>query len=161
MLKRTVTRGVVAASLAFVTIVGGAGVASAAQRPAIASVTFSGTAGPNQASPTITITGTQFGNRPPRGNDNSTTSCGPYAANGKLYGSKLYFQDNGNFEAGFGTPPTGDCVGIIVVSWSSTQVVLQFGNSYGGFDHWYLSNGDGFAISIKTALWGGTVSGLT
>ena len=54
-----------------------------------------------------------------------------------------------------------NCVGIIVVSWSSTKVVLKFGNAYGTFAHWYLTNGDGYAISIKTAIWGGTVSGLS
>jgi hypothetical protein len=54
-----------------------------------------------------------------------------------------------------------DCVGIIVVSWSSTKVVLKFGNAYGTFDHWYLTNGDEYALSIKTAIWGSTVSALS
>jgi hypothetical protein len=40
---------------------------SPAQRPSITSVSFSGTAGPGVASPTITITGTHFGARAPLG----------------------------------------------------------------------------------------------
>ncbi len=90
-----------------------------------------------------------------------TPGCGPYTANGEVYGGKLYFTDDANFEAGFSNSGGADCVGIIVVSWSSTKVVLRFGNAYGTFDHWYLTNGDGYAISIKSAIWGGTVSGLS
>src|SRR5260370_20290069 len=60
-------------------------------------------------------------------------------------------------------PPSSgaDCIGIIVASWSTTKVVLKFGNSYGSFAHWSLTNGDGYALSIKTALRGGAVSGLS
>lgn len=133
---------------------------AAAPRPSISSVSFSGTHGPGVASPTITVTGSGFGASAPAGTSDNTTSCGPYTANGKVYGSKLYFLDDANFEAGFSNSGGADCVGIIVASWSPTKVVLQFGNAYGTFDHWYLSNGDGYALSVKTALWGGTVSGL-
>jgi hypothetical protein len=132
-----------------------------APRPSIASVSFSGTHGPGVASPTITVTGSRFGATAPPGTSDATTSCGAYTANGKVYGGKLYFTDNANFEAGYSNSAGADCIGIIVVSWSSTKVVLQFGNSYGSFAHWYLTNGDGFAVSIKTAIGGGTVSGLS
>jgi hypothetical protein len=135
---------------------------TAAPRPSISSVSFSGLAGSNHASPTLTVTGVRFGANPPAGVPDSVTSCGTYAANGNVYGNRLYFEDDRNFEAGNGSSAsTGDCVGIIVVSWTSTKVVLKFGNSYGGFDHWFLSNGDGYAISIKTGIFGGTVTGLT
>jgi len=129
-------------------------------RPSIQSVAFSGKGGSGQSSPTITITGSHFGSAPTGTSDNST-ACGPYTANGDVYGSKVYFTDDGNFEAGYGSSTSADCVGIVIVSWSTTQVVLQFGNAYGSFAHWYLSNGDGFALSLKTALWGGQVSGLS
>jgi hypothetical protein len=132
-----------------------------AVRPSISTISFSGTHGPGVASPTVTITGTHFGATAPPGTSNNVTSCGTYTANGKVYGSKLYFTDNANFEAGYSNSSGADCIGIIVVSWSATKVVLKFGNSYGSFDHWYLTNGDGFAISIKTAIGGGTVSGLS
>ena len=134
---------------------------AAAVRPSISAISFSGTHGPGVASPTVTITGTHFGAAAPPGTSNAVTSCGTYTANGKVYGSKLYFTDNANFEAGFSTSSSADCIGIIVVSWSATKVVLKFGNSYGSFDHWFLSNGDGFAVSMKTAIGGGTVSGLS
>ena len=155
------TAGLVASVVTVVVAasVGGAGATGA--RPFIQSVTFSGTGGSGQPSPTITITGSHFGLTAPTGNSNNSTGCGPYTANGNVYGAKLYFEDNTNFEAGFGTPPGADCVGVVVVSWAPTRVVLQFGNAYGTFDHWYLSNGDGYALSLKTALFGGTVSGLS
>ncbi len=132
-----------------------------APRPSVASVSFAGTHGPGVASPTITITGSQFGATAPPGTSNATTSCGAYTANGKVYAGKLYFTDDANFEAGFSNSAGADCIGIIVVSWSPTKVVLKFGNSYGSFAHWYLTNGDGYALSIKTAIWGGAVSGLS
>jgi hypothetical protein len=152
-----------AAALALATVPAFAASAArvSAPRPNISSVSFSGTHSPGVASPTITLTGSQFGATPPSGTSDNTTSCGPYTANGKVYGSKLYFLDDANFEAGFSNSGGADCVGIIVVSWTSTRVVLRFGNAYGTFDHWYLTNGDGYALSVKNALWGGTVSGLS
>jgi len=132
-----------------------------APRPSIASVSFNGAHGPGVASPVITITGSHFGATAPAGTSDAITSCGTYSANGKVYGGKLYFTDDANFEAGYSNSAGADCIGIIVVSWSQTKVVLQFGNSYGSFAHWYLTNGDGYALSLKTALWGGAVSGLS
>ena len=132
-----------------------------APRPSIASVSFSGTHGPGVASPTITVAGSHFGATAPPGTSDATTSCGSYVANGNVYSGKLYFTGDANFEAGFSNSAGADCIGIIVVSWSPTKVVLNFGNSYGSFAHWYLSNGDGYALSIKNAIWGGTVSGLS
>jgi len=136
-------------------------VASASSvRPGISSVSFSGVAGAGKASPTITITGSHFGVAPSGTSDNST-SCGGYTANGDVYGTKLYFVDSGNFEAGHSDSTGADCVGVIVDSWTTSQIVLSFGNAYGSFAHWYLSNGDGFAISVKGTLWDGSVSGLS
>jgi hypothetical protein len=106
-----------------------------APRPSISSVSFSGTHGPGVASPTITVTGSGFGASAPAGTSDNTTSCGPYTANGKVYGGKLYFTGDANFEAGFSNSGGADCVGIIAVSWSPAKVVLQFGNAYGTFDH--------------------------
>jgi hypothetical protein len=150
-----------AVALATVPALAASAARASAPRPSIASVSFSGTHGPGVPSPTITITGSQFGATAPTGTSDNTTGCGPYTANGKVYGSKLYVTDDANFEAGFSNSGGADCVGMIVVSWSPTKVVLQFGNAYGTFDHWYLTNGDGYALSVKSALWGGTVSGLS
>jgi len=150
-----------ALALATVPALAASAARASAPRPSIASVSFTGAHGPGVASPVITITGSHFGATPPAGTSDNTTSCGTFTANGKVYGNKLYFTDDANFEAGFSNSGGADCVGIIVVSWSSTKVVLAFGNAYGTFDHWFLTNGDGYALSVKTALWGGTVTGLS
>jgi hypothetical protein len=134
---------------------------ASAPQPYISSVSFSGTAGSGEASPTITLTGTDFGASAPAGTSDNSTSCGPYTANGDVYGSELYFEDDTNFEAGYSTSSGAACIGIIVKSWSATRVVLKFGNAYGTFAHWYLSNGDGYAISAKAGIFGGTVRGLS
>ena len=81
------------------------------------------------------------------------------AADPKAPAGKLYFTGDANFEAGSSTSGGADGAGITVVSWSSTKVVLQFGNAHGTFDHWYLTNGDGYAISVKTAIWGAPSAG--
>lgn len=153
-------RAAVTTGLAVAVVCGSAVAASAAQ-PGITSVTFSGVHGPGVASPTVTITGSGFGAKPPKGTDDSVTTCGTYTNNGKVYNASLYFMDDNNFEAGYNDATGANCVGVIVKSWSPTQVVLSFGSAYGSFAHWYLTNGDGYALSIKHALWGGTVSGLS
>ena len=135
--------------------------AAAVTRPSITAASFTGYYGTGApASPTVTLTGTNFGTTAPAGASDNTTSCGTYTANGQVYGSQLYFVDDNNFEAGYSTVNSADCVGISVVSWSDTKVVLKFGNAYGTFAHWYLSNGDGYALSINGGIFGGTVSGL-
>jgi hypothetical protein len=135
--------------------------AATTTRPSISAASFTGYYGTGApASPTVTLTGTNFGTTAPAGTSDNTTSCGTYTANGQVYGSELYVVDDNNFEAGYSTVNSADCIGISVVSWSNTQVVLKFGNAYGTFAHWYLSNGDGYALSVNGAIFGGTVSGL-
>lgn len=140
-------------------IIGIAVVASASQ-PAITAVSFSGASGPGVALLTITIAGAGFGATGPEGTSDNSTSCGAYTANGNVYGTKLYFLDDANFEAGYSDRSGANCTGI-VVSWSPAKVVLKFGNAYGALARWHLINGDGYAFSIKNAPWGGTVSGLS
>ena len=76
-------------------------------------------------------------------------------ADPKAPASKLAFTGDANFEAGSSNSGGAGCAGITVVSWSSTKVVPNLGNAYGTFDHRYLTHGDGYAISIKTAIWEG------
>jgi hypothetical protein len=160
MFKTILAKGAVVTGAALATVLSTA-VAASASQPNITSVSFAGTAGPGVASPTVTITGSGFGATAPKGTSDNTTSCGAYSANGKVYGAKLYFLDDANFEAGYSDSSGANCIGITVVSWSPGKVVLTFGNAYGTFARWYLANGDGYALSIKNALWGGTVSGLS
>jgi hypothetical protein len=125
-----------------------------ASGPAISGVVFSG----NTAAPTVTVTGSGFGSTPPAGQPDNTTSCGNYTNNGDDFGSALWFQDTGNFAAGDGTPPSGTCIGIIVLTWSADKVTYQFGNAYNSFDHWYLSNGDQYLVTVNGMQSSGTVS---
>ncbi|KOV58145.1 hypothetical protein [Streptomyces sp. MMG1121] len=138
-----------------------ASTAAAAAQPSITSVSFSGTHGPGVASPTITVNGSGFGATPPAGTNNNVTSCGTYTNNGNAYANQVYFIDDNNFEAGYSDSNGANCIGVSVISWSSNQVVLRFGNAYGSFAHWYLSNGDGYALSVDNGIFGGTVSGLS
>ena len=172
MFKTILARAVLTVGIAAATVAGVAAAASASQpgvsspgaatsRPGISKVSFSGTQGSGVASPKITITGSHFGATAPKGTPHHATSCGHFTANGDVFGNKLYFTDDANFEAGFSSSSGADCIGIKVVSWSNKKVVLKFGNAYGTFDHWFLTNGDGYAISIKSAIWGGSVSGLS
>jgi hypothetical protein len=118
--------------------------------------TFTGSA----ASPTITVNGTGLGASPPTSYPANVTSCGTYTNNGNWYGtSGLVFLDNTNkWIAGQGTASGGACIGIIVVSWSDTQVVFKFGNSYDSFDHWSADSGDSYTITINGRTWNGNVS---
>ena len=159
----TVLAAAATAGLALATVPGLAASAALAAppRPSISSVPFSGTHGPGVASPVITISGSHFGTSAPAGPRTTPPAAGLTPPNGDVYGGKLYFTDDANFEAGYSNSGGADCIGIIVVSWSSSKVVVKFGNAYGSFAHWYLTNGDGYALSVKTAIWGGAVSGLT
>ena len=147
---------------------GGAGESGGGETggPAITGVSFSGTdACCNGSSPTVTVSGSGFGAEPPSGQDDSVTGCGTYAGNGDAYGDQFYVDDshgaNDGWEAGRGVPPNANCVGVVVVSWSDTQVVYRFGSSYDSFANWYLSNGDTFTQHLEGASFTGTVAGLT
>lgn len=122
--------------------------------PAITAVRFTGTS----AAPTVIISGQGFGTSAPTGTPNNTTSCGGYASNGDDYGTNLWFIDNGNFSAGAGTSPKGSCIGITVLSWSDNQVTYQFGDAYNSFDHWYISSGDQYTLSLDGVPYSATVS---
>jgi hypothetical protein len=103
------------------------------------------------ASPTITVTGSGFSSRPV---GNPGTNCG---GTGDWYGTKFYFwEDTEYWEAGL----SGDCIGIVIDSWSSHSIVFGFGNTFGtpGFT---ISNGDNYAFDLRTLLVGGVVSGLS
>ncbi len=156
------TAGVAAVALAGASDAGGTATSAATvpTQPSITGVSFSGASGAGVTSPTITVTGSGFGAAPPA-IANDVTSCGTYTANGSVYGTKLYFVADNHFEAGYGVAGNATCIGVIVSSWSPKKVVLRFGSSYGSFAHWYLQNGDGFALSAKLGIWGGVVTGLT
>jgi hypothetical protein len=150
----TLAAGVAAASA-------GPAAADSATRPSITSVVFDGYGGNGQSSPYVILYGSGFGASAPAGSSDNTNSCGTYTADGNVYGNQLYFLDDNNFEAGYSDSNGDDCVGVSVYSWSDSEVILYFGNAYASYQHWYLSNGDGFAVSVKGGIFGGTVSGLS
>jgi outer membrane protein assembly factor BamB len=117
-------------------------------RPVITNVSVEG----NTASPTIAVSGSGFGGSPPRGVDNNATGCGYYTDNGDLFGSTgLRFVD---MTAGWET----GCVGINLMSWRPTRVVFQFGDAYASFDHWFVTRGDRFTVTVRGVQFSGTVS---
>jgi hypothetical protein len=133
-----------------------AGAANASAAPVVTGVTLTG----DPSTPTITVTGTGFGNKAPKGYSAAITSCGDYNNNGDWYGkSGLWFGDNTHqWQAGLGKGTNGNCIGIVVESWKSTQVVFQFGSAYGTFDHWNADPGDNYVIALRGYYWGGVVS---
>jgi hypothetical protein len=123
--------------------------------PVITAVTFSG----DTSAPTVTIAGTGFGDAPPAGQSDNTTSCGDYTSNGDVYGpSGLWFVDVNNFDAGQSSSSGAACIGIVVQSWSANQVVYQFGNAYDSFAHWYITAGDQYNLSLEGVQQSGTVA---
>lgn len=134
----------------------GASAPPIAVAPVLKSVVFTG----SSAAPTITVNGTGFGAHPPTAYPNDTTSCGPYTNNGNLYGAYgLWFLDNTHFwQAGRGNARGGNCIGLIVTSWTRTQVVFEFGSAYGTFDHWTVDQGDNYVLALKSSFFGGVAS---
>jgi hypothetical protein len=115
-----------------------------APKPTITSVAFTGTG----ANPTVTITGTNFGSLPSA----TPAGCG---ATGSNYGATgLWFQDvtQGKWTAG----KSGDCIGLVVSTWTSTQIVFGFGSFYSGFGP--VTNKDKYKLEAAGVTKSGTVT---
>ncbi len=139
--------------------------------PTITSVATAGTV----ANPTITITGSGFGSAPsanPASDVSHLANCPTSPGAGPPgfdYGNSLYVADtkaNGGFTAGQYTT-TGeaqaDCVGLVIVSYTDTQIVLKYGNVYDQNlpkNMYVLSNGDPLKVVVKGATASTTVAGL-
>jgi hypothetical protein len=85
------------------------------------------------------------------------------------YGNSLYVSDtkaNGGFTAGQYTTSgqaQADCVGLVIVSYTDTEIVLKYGNLYNQDlpnNRYVLSNGDPLKVVVKGATFSTTVSGL-
>ncbi len=111
--------------------------------PAISGVSFSGSA----SDPSITVTGANLGAYPPIGTP-ETCQAGD---TGDDYGSSgLWFDDA---TQGWTAGQAGDCIGLIVTSWSSTQVVYGFGNEYGNYPP--IQAGDQIEVAVQGATFSG------
>jgi len=115
--------------------------------PGITGVTFTGTS----ADPTITVTGSGFGSSPPIGSPETCQS----GDTGDDYGSSgLWFSDatQGGWTAG----QAGDCIGLIVSSWSGSQVVYGFGNEYANYPA--IQPGDQVEVDVQGATYSGPLT---
>lgn len=125
-----------------------------ATEPQIHRVVFTG----NSSAPTVTIYGDNFGS-PPIGHPATVTSCGIYGNNGSWYGNDFWIQDiTHDWRAGYSDVSGGNCIGIVVRSWTPTQVVFTFGIACGSYDHWTIDPGDSVFIKLKTSSWNASVA---
>lgn len=114
--------------------------------PSVSGVTFSGPA----ASPSITVTGANLGSAPPIGTPETCQG----GDTGDTYGSSgLWFSDASQ---GWTAGQAGDCIGLIVTSWSSSQVVFGFGNEYGSYPP--VQSGDQVEIDVQGATFSGPLT---
>jgi hypothetical protein len=117
--------------------------------PAISSVAFSGSG----YGVKVTVKGTNFGDWAPSASPDSPTTCVSTRPISYDYAQGvLDFNDStGGWDAG----GPGDCIGLIVASWSNTKVVLEFGAAY----VWPLLNAaDKYQVSVLGATYSGTAS---
>jgi alpha-tubulin suppressor-like RCC1 family protein len=121
-------------------------------RPVVTAVTFTGSV----SSPTLTIVGSGFGTKASLGSASSACDSG------KTYGTKLSVADT---TEGWSAGHHGDCVGLIVSSYTNTKVVLSFGSDYGhlavGTGVALLSGGDSYTVSVLGATLSDTAIYLT
>jgi hypothetical protein len=111
--------------------------------PTINSVSFTGTA----SDPTVTVTGSDFGTEPP----GSPAGCSTTGDN--FPGTSLTFNDT---TGGWGAGTGGDCIGLVVSSYSASQVVYQFGSGYNVYGT--ANSGDSFSLTVQGATYSGTVT---
>lgn len=115
--------------------------------PTIKTVTFTGT----PAEPTVTITGENFGQKPAT-NPKTPLTC--FSGDTSFdYGSLLDFTDS---TQGWTAGQTGDCIGLIVSSYTESQVVYKFGAGYSHYGQ--LTSGDAYTLVVRTAQAKGTVA---
>ena len=111
-------------------------------------VTFGG----DPASPTVTVSGTGFGNL----SDLGTGSAAGCSGTGSDYGNYFSFVDAsgafGPWQAGQG----GSCVGLLIGSYSAIQITFTFGNQYTVFGP--VKNGDSFSVTLFGVTYHGTAS---
>ena len=157
-LRRAPAATIAAVSSASVIFAMGATAPAASAR--ISSVTFTG----GQAKPTITIHGTGLGTRPhpnpayhPLGHPPlcPPTPTKPPAAYGFDYGTNLFIEDRTQqpvWSAGRYRPAQNelDCVGVIVVKFSPSLVVLRLGAFYTEAKL-RLAQNDVFTLGINAA----------
>jgi hypothetical protein len=126
----------------------GADLTLATEKPKITSVAFTGTG----ASPTITVTGTNFGTVP-AADPSTPLNCVAGDTSYDYGASGLWFEDvTGGWTAG----QTGDCIGLIVSSYTNTQIVYELGPFYSNFSE--ITDGDQYTLVVRGVTSSGTVA---
>jgi len=122
----------------------------------ITAVTFTG----EPTSPQVTVTGHGFGKQAPTGSPPSCTE--PPSDVGLNYAkSALFFNDSGYtpWQAGTG----GDCIGLVVTTYTNTEIVFSLGAWYGwsqggAAQGITLLDGDPFMMVVKGAHFTGVAA---
>jgi hypothetical protein len=123
------------------------GTASATAPPTIKTLTVTGSA----TAPYLTATGKGFGASPPAPDPSTPISCVAGDTSYTYPAGQLQFSDTTqNWTAG----ETGDCIGLIVKSWSNTKVVLRLGADYKNFAP--VTAGDTVQVEVKGASFSAT-----
>ncbi len=119
---------------------------AAGPAPTVSSVTLGGT----PSDPTLTVDGPNLGSVAPPGSPEWDCSA---AYSGDVFGGVgLNFGDTtAAWTAGSG----GDCLGLIVSSWSSTKATLSLGSFYP--DVTAMQAGDGYTFELQGHLFSGTL----
>ncbi len=115
--------------------------------PKIKSVTFSGT----PSNPTVTIKGSSLGSMP-AAEPSEPLNCFPEDKSFD-YGSSLYFSDG---TQGWAAGQIGDCVGLIVHSYSEKRIVYSFGAGYSHYGQ--ITKGDSYSLTVYSLSHSGTVA---
>ena len=138
------------------TAAGTAGPAGAAQ--AISAVTFGGT----PASPTVTVWGSGFGSESDLGTPQpagGTTDCVTPPYTGSDYTNNLFIsEDSQGWSAGQGDDGGGDCIGLLISSYSDNQVTFSFGSGYSLGGYGQAQNGDSYSLTLLGATYSGTIA---
>ena len=114
-------------------------VGSTSAPSSISGVTLSGT----PAAPTVTVTGSNFGTAAPT----ATPETCQEGDTGNDYGfGGLELQD---VTESWGAGEAGDCIGLLLTSWSSTKVVFTFGNQYANYGP--INAGDQIEATVQGA----------
>jgi hypothetical protein len=121
--------------------------AGAVTKVSITSVTMTGTVD----NPLLTVVGSGFGAVQPR--SHQPGPC-PNRGTGASFGTKFNFEDFTNeWEAGFGGRVLGDCIGIVVDSWTDTTIQFGFGSSYGSVGSWVTAPSDLWEVNVLGAAY--------
>jgi hypothetical protein len=119
--------------------------------PSIKAVLVTGETGP--APPTLTVEGANLGTRVPLHDPSPTCVAGD---------TSLVFPngivDVNDYTNYWTAGEYGDCLGLVVTSWTATKVVLTFGPFYPDAGVGPMEAGDSISVGLLGASWSGTAT---